>query len=67
MPTMGRQRFTCLTMRIRSSSPSSIFPSLFKDSALMPWAPGYALPELLLKLQAEGILIMTDPEVFHKL
>jgi uncharacterized membrane protein (UPF0182 family) len=46
-----------------------IFPSLFKDAALMP--PGLRkhvrYPELLLKLQAEayGLYHMTDPEVFY--
>ena len=46
-----------------------IFPSLFKDAAMMP--PGLRkhvrYPELLLKLQAEvyGLYHMTDPEVFY--
>src|SRR5580700_10237628 len=46
-----------------------IFPSLFKDAALMP--PGLRkhvrYPELLLKLQAEvyGLYHMTDPEAFY--
>ena len=46
-----------------------IFPSLFKDSAMMP--PGLRkhvrYPELLLKLQAEvyGLYHMTDPEAFY--
>jgi uncharacterized protein len=46
-----------------------IFPSLFKDVAMMP--PGLRkhvrYPELLLKLQAEvyGLYHMTDPEVFY--
>ena len=46
-----------------------IFPSLFKDAAMMP--PGLSkhvrYPELLLKLQAEvyGLYHMTDPEVFY--
>jgi len=47
----------------------SIFPSLFKDAAMMP--PGLRkhvrYPELLLKLQAEvyGLYHMTDPEAFY--
>jgi hypothetical protein len=46
-----------------------IFPSLFKDAAMMP--PGLRkhvrYPELLLKLQAEvyGLYHMTDPEAFY--
>src|SRR6202795_2983124 len=46
-----------------------IFPSLFKDAAMMP--PGMRkhvrYPELLLKLQAEayGLYHMTDPEAFY--
>jgi uncharacterized protein len=46
-----------------------IFPTLFKDAALMP--PGLRkhvrYPELLLKLQAEvyGLYHMTDPEAFY--
>jgi len=46
-----------------------IFPSLFKDAAVMP--PGLRnhvrYPELLLKLQAEvyGLYHMTDPEAFY--
>jgi uncharacterized protein len=46
-----------------------IFPSLFKDAALMP--PGMRkhvrYPELLLKLQAEvyGLYHMTDPQAFY--
>jgi uncharacterized membrane protein (UPF0182 family) len=46
-----------------------IFPSLFKDAAMMP--PGLRkhmrYPEMLLKLQAEvyGLYHMTDPEVFY--
>jgi len=46
-----------------------MFPSLFKDAALMP--PGLRkhvrYPELLLKLQAEvyGLYHMTDPEAFY--
>jgi uncharacterized membrane protein (UPF0182 family) len=46
-----------------------VFPSLFKDAAMMP--PGLRkhvrYPELLLKLQAEayGLYHMTDPEVFY--
>ncbi len=46
-----------------------IFPSLFKDAALMP--PGLRkhvrYPELLLKLQAEvyGLYHMTDPQAFY--
>src|SRR6202041_2427495 len=46
-----------------------IFPSLFKDAALMP--PGLRkhvrYPELLLKLQAEvyGLYHMTDPAAFY--
>ena len=46
-----------------------IFPSLFKDGALMP--PGLRkhmrYPELLLKLQGEvyGLYHMTNPEVFY--
>src|SRR6202162_715553 len=46
-----------------------IFPSLFKDAALMP--PGMRkhvrYPELLLKLQAEvyALYHMTDPEAFY--
>jgi uncharacterized membrane protein (UPF0182 family) len=46
-----------------------IFPSLFKDAAMMP--PGLCkhvrYPELLLNLQAEvyGLYHMTDPEVFY--
>ncbi len=47
----------------------SIFPSLFKDAAMMP--PGLRkhmrYPELLLKLQAEvyGLYHMTDPGAFY--
>jgi uncharacterized protein len=47
----------------------SIFPSLFKDAAMMP--PGLRqhvrYPELLLKLQAEvyGLYHMTDTEAFY--
>src|SRR6266566_3190001 len=47
----------------------SIFPSLFKDAAMMP--PGLRkhirYPELLLKLQAEvyGLYHMTDAEAFY--
>jgi uncharacterized protein len=47
----------------------SIFPSLFKDAAMMP--PGLRkhvrYPELLLKLQADvyGLYHMTDPEAFY--
>ncbi len=46
-----------------------VFPTLFKDAAMMP--PGLRnhmrYPELLLKLQAEvyGLYHMTDPEVFY--
>jgi uncharacterized protein len=46
-----------------------VFPSLFKDAAMMP--PGLRkhvrYPELLLKLQAEvyGLYHMTDPEAFY--
>jgi uncharacterized protein len=46
-----------------------IFPSLFKDAAMMP--PGLRkhmrYPELLLKLQAEvyGLYHMTDPQAFY--
>src|SRR6202165_5415760 len=46
-----------------------IFPSLFKDAAMMP--PGLRnhvrYPKLLLKLQAEvyGLYHMTDPEAFY--
>ena len=46
-----------------------IFPSLFKDAAMMP--PGLRkhvrYPELLLKLQADvyGLYHMTDPEAFY--
>ncbi len=46
-----------------------IFPSLFKDAAMMP--PGMRkhvrYPELLLKLQAEayGLYHMTDPQAFY--
>src|ERR1700689_5343556 len=46
-----------------------IFPTLFKDAALMP--PGLRkhvrYPELMLKLQAEvyGLYHMTDPEAFY--
>src|SRR5450755_845047 len=46
-----------------------IFPSLFKDAAMMP--PGLRkhvrYPEMLLKLQAEvyGLYHMTDPEAFY--
>jgi uncharacterized membrane protein (UPF0182 family) len=46
-----------------------IFPSLFKDAAMMP--PGtrkhVRYPELLLKLQAEvyGLYHMTDPQAFY--
>jgi hypothetical protein len=46
-----------------------LFPSLFKDAAMMP--PGLRkhvrYPELLLKLQAEvyGLYHMTDPEAFY--
>jgi uncharacterized protein len=46
-----------------------IFPTLFKDAAMMP--PGLRkhvrYPELLLKLQAEvyGLYHMTDPEAFY--
>jgi len=46
-----------------------IFPSLFKDAAMMP--PGLRkhvrYPELLIKLQAEvyGLYHMTDPEAFY--
>jgi uncharacterized protein len=46
-----------------------MFPSLFKDAAMMP--PGLRkhvrYPELLLKLQAEvyGLYHMTDPEAFY--
>ncbi len=46
-----------------------IFPSLFKDAAMMP--PGLRkhvrYPELLLKLQAEvyGLYHMTDPQTFY--
>jgi uncharacterized membrane protein (UPF0182 family) len=46
-----------------------IFPTLFKDEAMMP--PGLRkhvrYPELLLKLQAEvyGLYHMTDPEAFY--
>jgi uncharacterized membrane protein (UPF0182 family) len=46
-----------------------IFPSLFKDAAMVP--PGLRkhvrYPELLLKLQAEvyGLYHMTDPEAFY--
>jgi uncharacterized membrane protein (UPF0182 family) len=46
-----------------------IFPSLFKDAAMMP--PGLRkhvrYPELLFKLQAEvyGLYHMTDPEAFY--
>jgi len=46
-----------------------IFPSLFKDAALMPQGlrKHMRYPELLLKLQAEvyGLYHMTDPEVFY--
>src|SRR5579863_3098526 len=46
-----------------------IFPSLFKDAALMPPAlrKHVRYPELLLKLQAEvyGLYHMTDPEAFY--
>jgi uncharacterized membrane protein (UPF0182 family) len=47
----------------------SVFPSLFKDAAMMP--PGLRkhvrYPELLLKLQAEvyGLYHMTDPGAFY--
>ncbi len=47
----------------------SIFPSLFKDAALMPAGlrKHVRYPELLLKLQAEvyGLYHMTDPEAFY--
>jgi hypothetical protein len=47
----------------------SIFPSLFKDAALMPSGlrKHVRYPELLLKLQAEvyGLYHMTNPEVFY--
>jgi uncharacterized membrane protein (UPF0182 family) len=46
-----------------------IFPSLFKDAALMPAGlrKHVRYPELLLKLQAEvyGLYHMTDPEAFY--
>jgi uncharacterized membrane protein (UPF0182 family) len=46
-----------------------IFPSLFKDAAMMPPAlrKHVRYPELLLKLQAEvyGLYHMTDPEAFY--
>jgi uncharacterized membrane protein (UPF0182 family) len=46
-----------------------IFPSLFKDSSLMPSGlrKHVRYPELLLKLQAEvyGLYHMTDPEAFY--
>jgi hypothetical protein len=46
-----------------------IFPSLFKDAALMPSGlrKHVRYPELLLKLQAEvyGLYHMTDPEAFY--
>jgi len=46
-----------------------IFPSLFKDAAMMPLAlrKHVRYPELLLKLQAEvyGLYHMTDPEAFY--
>jgi uncharacterized membrane protein (UPF0182 family) len=47
----------------------NIFPSLFKDAAVMPPAlrKHVRYPELLLKLQAAayGLYHMTDPEVFY--
>jgi uncharacterized membrane protein (UPF0182 family) len=46
-----------------------IFPSLFKDAAMMPSGlrKHVRYPELLLKLQAEvyGLYHMTDPEAFY--
>jgi len=46
-----------------------IFPSLFKDAAMMPAGlrKHVRYPELLLKLQAEvyGLYHMTDPEAFY--
>jgi uncharacterized protein len=46
-----------------------VFPSLFKDAAMMPAGlrKHVRYPELLLKLQAEvyGLYHMTDPEVFY--
>ncbi len=46
-----------------------IFPSLFKDAAMMPpdLRKHVRYPELLLKLQADvyGLYHMTDPEVFY--
>jgi uncharacterized membrane protein (UPF0182 family) len=46
-----------------------LFPSLFKDAAMMPPAlrKHVRYPELLLKLQAEvyGLYHMTDPEAFY--
>ena len=46
-----------------------IFPSLFKDAAMMPTGlrKHVRYPELLLKLQAEvyGLYHMTDPEAFY--
>jgi uncharacterized membrane protein (UPF0182 family) len=46
-----------------------IFPSLFKDAAMMPpdLRKHVRYPELLLKLQAEvyGLYHMTDPEAFY--
>jgi hypothetical protein len=46
-----------------------IFPSLFKDAAVMPTSlrKHVRYPELLLKLQAEvyGLYHMTNPEVFY--